>query len=244
MCLAWLISLAGLLWLFVQRHALWTNELAQRISPGFHLGLLPMGGIGFLVFTVVGSILVVMWGEAAWQGEPLRLTLWVAASISLAFAGQTLAAGLYSVYAYGLWLAQTFPQPIFRNTRRLRQTVLRVAIPRIKAETNQGQTVTVSLIICSRTAQAGLSLKIRAETATNKVWEERYLKAVQPWRVVSDRWGKMQLCSRDGPLEYTFDLKRPYIPGEPILEGELIFPQKRVLPSVEEAILRTFASNR
>lgn len=237
---SWLISLIGLFWLFMRRDSLWIDELARRVSPGFQLGLLPLGSIGSFTFLGVGSILIVVW-----SGFPRIIpTNWGTLFIGLAFAGETLSAGLYSVYAYGRWLAKTFPTLIFLDIVRLEKLVEQVAIPHLEAATEHGQETAIRIIARSRTKQAGLNLKIRVETKTDKTWDGYFLTAVQPWRVVANRWGQVQLCIQDGSLEYELDTERVYVPvgTEPLLEGELIFPEKRRLLTVEEAILIALAS--
>jgi hypothetical protein len=84
----------------------------------------------------------------------------------------------------------------------------------------------------SRTVQAGLNLLIRAEAGTDEVWEGHYLKAVEHWRVVSDKWGRVTQLKLEGPLEYVPDPGRVYkalTQGESVeaLDGEIILPEEK-----------------
>jgi hypothetical protein len=233
-----LFSLAGLFLLFAGRDTLWTYELARRVSPRFRAGLLHIGGAGFLAFVLVGG-----WGLESWG---LGARGW-----GLAFTGQALAAGLYSVYAYGRWSSSLFPAPVFGDETRMLRLVERAARPRIHVRSGQYEyeMVATRVVALSRTDQAGLSLKIRAETATDEVFEGHPLKAVQHWRVVSDKWGYVKQLGPEGPLEYVPDGYRVYpaphtedVPGA--LEGEIIFPKKRGSPTPEEAIIMALTSGR
>ena len=92
----------------------------------------------------------------------------------------------------------------------------------------------------SRTDQAGLNLLIRAEAGTDEVWEGHYLKSVQHWRVVSDKWGRVTQLKPQGPLEYIPDLGRVYKPFrseervEEVLDGEIIFAEQGGLSTLSE----------
>jgi hypothetical protein len=261
------LSLAGLLLLFLGRDALWVYELAGRVSPRSRAGLLHLGGAGFLAFALVGS-----WGLGAggWGlpvpasprelggavreerpgfTHPLRWE--VLAVMGLAFTAQALAAGLYSVYAYGRWSSSAFPAPVFWDEARLLRLVERAARPRIQVKSGryEYEMVVTRVVELSRTDQAGLSLKIRAEVATEEVFEGHPLKAVQHWRVVSDQWGYVKQLGPEGPLEYVPAGYRAYpapdaedAPGA--LEGEIIFPKKRTSPTPEEAIIMALTSGR
>jgi hypothetical protein len=201
------LSLAGLLFLFAGRHVLWSYELTRSVAPGFRPGLLPLGGAGFLVFIGMSSRLGMGWASdmagleaPAFIGPPQPGLL---ALMAPAFASNTLAAGLYAIYAYGTWLARTFPRPIFVDEAMLLGLVLAAARPRLQFKSgNTYEAVTSQVASLSRTAQAGLSLKIRAEAGTDQVWEGHALVAVQHWRVVSDKWGRVIRLAPEGPLEY------------------------------------------
>jgi hypothetical protein len=249
-----LLCLAGLILLFLGRDALWVYELAGRVSPRFRAGLLHLGGAGFLAFALVGGLLGAAWGLGVLRGgrsqfmPPLGWEALVA--MGLAFTGQGLAAGLYSVYAYGRWSSSTFSAPVFWDEARLLHLVERSARPRIQVKSgrHEHEMVTTRVTELSRTDQAGLSLKIRAEVATEEVFEGHPLKAVQHWRVVSDQWGYVKQLGPEGPLEYVPDVYRVYptphaedVPGA--LEGEIIFPKKRGSPTLEEAIIMAFTSD-
>ncbi len=254
-----LLSLAGLTLLFLGRDALWMYELARRVSSRFRAGLLHLGGAGLLVFALVGG-----WelGARGW-GLPVPAAYpdWgtsprgpggageVLAMMGLAFTGQALAAGLYSVYAYGRWSSHLFPAPVFLDEGRLLRLVERSARPRIQVKSGRYayEAVTTRVVALARTGQAGLSLKIRAEAATGEVFEGCFLKAVQHWRVVSDRWGRVKQLDPEGPLEYVPDPSRTYSDPEDVrqvLEGEIIFPKKRIPPTPEEAIIMALTSGR
>ncbi len=247
-----LLSLASLFLLFRGRDALWVYELAGRVSPRLRAGLLHLGGAGFLVFALVGGMLGVAWGLGVLRGarsEFMQPMGWkVLAAIGLAFTTQVLAAGLYNVYAYGRWSSSTFPAPVFWDETRLLYLVERAARPRIQVKTGRYayEAVVTRVAELSRTDQAGLSLKIRAEVATEKVFEGHPLKAVQHWRVVSDQWGYVKQLGPEGPLEYVLDPSRPYSDPEDVrkaLEGEIIFPKKRTPPTLEEAIILALTSD-
>jgi hypothetical protein len=175
----------------------------------------------------------------------------IMAMMGLAFTAQALAAGLYSVYAYGRWSSGAFPAPVFWDEARLLYLVERAARPRIQVKTGryEYEALATQVVALSRTDQAGLSLKIRAEVATEEVFEGHLLKAVQHWRVVSDQWGHVKQLGPEGPLEYIPDGYRTYpapdaedMPGA--LEGEIIFPKKRTSPTPEEAIIIALTSGR
>jgi hypothetical protein len=249
------LSLAGLFLLFAGRDTLWTYELVRRVSPRFRVGLLPLSGAGFLTFAVVAGMLGTAWGLAFLRAERLEFIQSVGwhemLVMGLAFTGQTLAAGLYSVYAYGRWLSDTFPAPVFMDETQLLRLVERAARPRIHVRSGryEYEMVATRVVALSRTDQAGLSLKIRAEVATEEVFEGHPLKAVQHWRVVSDQWGYVKQLGPEGPLEYVPDGYRVYpaphtedMPGA--LEGEIIFPKKRGSPTPEEAIIMALTSGR
>jgi hypothetical protein len=244
-----LLSLAGLILLFLRRDVLWVYELASRVSPRFRVGLLPLGGAGFLTFAVIAGMLGTAWGLAflrAERSEFMQPMSWeVLVAMGLAFTGQALAAGLYGVYAYGRWLSDTFPAPIFLDEGHLLRLVERSARPRIqvKSERYEYEAVMTRVVALSRTDQAGLSLKIRAEVATEEVFEGHFLKAVQHWQVVSDKWGYVKQLGPEGPLEYVADLNGTYSDPEDMrkaLEGEIIFPKKRTPPTLEKAIIMAF----
>jgi hypothetical protein len=257
-----LLSLAGLILLFLGRDALWVYELAGRISPRFRASLLYLGGAGFLVFVLVGSWGLGSWGLGAggWGLKAVReerpgfthpVPWEVMAMMGLAFTGQALASGLYSVYACGRWSSSTFPAPVFWDEACLLRLVERSARPRIQVRSGryEYEMVATRVMALSRTEQAGLSLKIRAEVATEEVFEGHPLKAVQHWRVVSDQWGYVKRLGPEGPLEYVPDSCRVYpapdagdVPGA--LEGEIIFPKKRSSPTPEEAIIIALTSGR
>jgi hypothetical protein len=238
LCLSFLLSLAGLTFLYARRDALSVHALARRVSPGFRLGLLPVGGIGFLVFIVVATILLVTWGSELLGGGSSAFNPfagWGAIIlVGLALTAQTLGAGLYAVYDYSRWLTRAFPKPIFLDQPRLVQLVLRAALPRIQVKRGGTyEAVTARLVSLSRTSQAGLDLLIRAEASTDEVWEGHYLKALQTWRVVSDKWGRVTQLQPQSPLEYLPDQARPVKPFDPddsgqVLEGKIIFPEKEV----------------
>jgi hypothetical protein len=250
-----LLSLAGLFLLFLGRDALRVYELAGRVSPRFRAGLLHLGAAGFLAFALVGGLLGMAWGLGILTGarsefmQPLGWKVLVA--MGLAFTAQALAAGLYSVYAYGCWLSGAFPAPVFWDEARLLRLVERAARPRIPVKSGRYayEAVVTRVVALSRTDQAALSLKIRAEVATDEVFEGHFLKAVQHWRVVSDKWGHVKQLAPEGPLEYVPDGYRVYpaphtedVPGA--LEGEIIFPKKRGSPTPEEAIIMALTSGR
>jgi hypothetical protein len=248
-----LLSLAGLTILFLGRDALWAHELAGRVSPRFRASLLHLGGAGFLVFALVGGLLAVVWGLEVLRGGRSQFMPpmgWeVLVGMGLVFTGQALAAGLYGVYAYGCWLSSAFPPPVFGDEARLLRLVERSARPRIQVKSGryEYEMVTTRVTELSRTDQAGLSLKIRAEVATEEVFEGHPLNAVQHWRVVSDQWGYVKQLGPEGPLEYVLDPSRPYSDPEDVrkaLEGEIIFPKKRTPPTPEEAIITAFTSDR
>jgi hypothetical protein len=228
------LSLAGLLLLFAGRHVLWSYELTRSLTPGFRLGLLPLGGAGFLVFIGISSRLGMGWASGmvgleapAFSGPPRPGLL---ALVAPAFASNTLAAGLYAIYAYGNWLARIFPRPIFVDEGRLLQLVLGAARPRLQFKSgNTYEAVTSQVVDLSRTAQAGLSLKIRAEAGTDQVWEGHALVAVQHWRVVSDKWGRVLQLAPEGPLEYVPDITTP--PGVGTSERQ---PERRAASSKAE----------
>ena len=225
--LSCLLSLTGLFLLFTQRHALSIYEMARRVSPGFGLSLLPLGGVGFLIFIAVTGILLVARGSV-WMVNiaPGRLSVVI---LSLAFTAGALAAGLYAVCAYGRWLARAFLRPIFMDEALLLGLVLRAAKPRIQVKTGGTyEAVTTQVLSFARTHQAGLSLLVRAEAGTDEVWEGHCLKAVRHWQVLADKWGRVAQLTQEGPLEYIPDLDRAYHwpsaaqdDGE-ILDGELI----------------------
>ncbi len=239
--LSFLLGLAGLGFLFTRRGALSIHDMARRVSPGFRPGLLPLGGTGFLVFIVVTAILLLTWGPEVLGGGSSTFTSLgrggAIVLVGLAFTAQTLGAGLYAVYAYARWLTRAFPRPVFLDQARLVQLVLRAALPRIQVKTGDSyEAVTAQLVALSRTDQAGLDLLIRAEAGTDEVWEGHYLKALQHWHVVSDKWGRVTQLKPQGPLEYIPDLGRVAVPfapgdsGEEVLDGEIIFPEKEVFP--------------
>jgi len=224
-----LLSLTGLYLLFTSRDALWTYELTHKVVPRFGIGLLPLGGVGNLIFSAVAAGLVVTSPVFTSQGLGVAVVL-----VGLAFTAQTLGAGLYAVYAYGRWLSRTFPKPIFLQEACLSQLVIRATKPRIQVKTGDTyETVTTQVAARSRTAQAGLIPLIRAEAGTDEVWEGHYLKAVQHWRVVSDKWGRVTQLKLEGPLEYVPDLGRvcrmfDLRDGGKALDGEIILPEKKV----------------
>jgi hypothetical protein len=164
-----LLSLAGLILLFLGRDVLWVYELASRVSPRFRVGLLPLGGAGFLTFAVVAGMLGTAWGLAflrAERSEFMQPMGWgVLVAMGLAFTGQALAAGLYGVHAYGRWLSDTFPAPVFMDETRLLRLVERATRPRIQVKSGryEYEMVATRVTELSRTEQAGLSLKIRAK---------------------------------------------------------------------------------
>jgi hypothetical protein len=221
------LSLAGLLFLFAGRHALWSYELTRSVAAGFRPGLSPLGGAGFLVFIGISSRLGVSWASdmvglesPAFTGPPQPGLL---ALMAPAFAGNTLAAGLYAIYAYGNWLARTFPRPIFLDEARLLQLVLGAARPRLQFKSGHTyEAVTSRVASLSRTAQAGLSLKIRAEAGTDQVWEGHALVAVQHWRVVSDKWGRVIRLAPEGPLEYMPEPEPQSSPHDYRTAGEVL----------------------
>ena len=120
------------------------------------------------------------------------------------------------------------------NVTRRRGSRLRAALPRIQVKRGDTyEAVTARLVSLSRTSQAGLDLLIRAEASTDEVWEGHYLKALQTWRVVSDKWGRVTQLEPQGPLEYLPDPSRAVKPFDPddsgqVLEGEIIFAEKEV----------------
>ncbi len=248
-----LLSLAGPFLLFLGRDTLWVYELAGRVSPRFRAGLLHLGGAGFLAFVLVGGLLGAAWGLGVLRGgrsEFIQPMGWeVLVAMGLAFTGQALAAGLYSVYAYGRWSSSLFPAPVFGDEARLLPLVERSARPRIQVKSGRYayEAVVTRVVALARTDQAGLSLKIRAEVATEEVFEGHPLKAIQHWRVISDKWGYVKQLGPEGPLEYVFDPNRTYSDPEDVrkaLEGEIIFPQKRTPPTLEKAIIMAFTSDR
>ena len=210
-----------------------------------------MGGAGFLGFMVVGSILILNWVPAIGRGEiknSIAPATWEIIGVGLAFTAQTLAAGLYSVYAYGRWLARSIPPPIFWNETRLLALVEPAIKTRLELETNWGQSTVTKIVEVNRTTQAGLSIRLRAETATDKIFEGHFLTAVQHWRIISDRWGHIRQFDQAGPLEYIPDPERVYAPSGSGasyrgLEGELIFPKKRAKPTLDEAILAAITTS-
>lgn len=231
-----LLSLVGLAILFAKRDSLYIYELARRVSHRSWVGLLILGGAGFLGFIVMACVLGVAWGLAvlsadspALVGPAHRVLITL---VGLAFTSQALAAGLYAVYAYGHWQLRSFPRPVFLDTARLLQLVDRAITPRIQVKTGKTyEAVTAQAVAWSRTDQAGLNLKIRTEMGTGEVWEGHFLKAVQHWRVISDKWGQVTHVDREGPLEYVPDPNLGYISSRSeemerrILEGEIILPE-------------------
>ncbi len=248
-----MLSLGGLSFLFAGRDALRIYELARRVAPRFQIGLLPLGGAGFLVFAAVGGALGLGWGLAVLGGDPpafIGTGRGGAALVAgLAFTAQSLAAGLYAAFAYGRWLSRAFPGPVFLDQARLFQLVDRTTKPRIQVKTGGTyEAVTTQVVALSRTHGAGLDLVIRAETGTNEVLEGHALKAVQHWRVVSDKWGRVIRFEQEGPLEYLPQAKPTYprfssSSAGAFLEGEIIPPDKQAPPSVEESIVRAFAAD-
>ena len=116
----------------------------------------------------------------------------------------------------GRWLSRSFPKPVFLDEARLLQLILQETRPRIQVKTGATyEAVTTQVAALSRTDQAGLNLIVRAEAGTDEVWEGHYLKSVQHWRVVSDKWGRVTQLKQQGPLEYIPDLGRVYKPFRP-----------------------------
>ncbi len=236
--LAFLLSLTGLVFLFARRDVLSIHDMARRVSPGLHPELLSLGGTGFLVFIGVAAILVIAWGSEVLGGGPSAFNTLGGGAIvlvGLAFTTQTLGAGLYAVCAYGHWLCRAFPRPVFLDQARLLQLVLRAVVPRIQVKTGDTyEAVAAQVVALSRTNRAGLDVLIRAEAGTDEGWEGHYLKAVQHWRVVSDKWGRVTQLKPQGPLEYLPDLDRvatPFAPGdngEKVLDGKIIPPEKEI----------------
>lgn len=223
-----LLSLAGLGILFIRRDALWLYELKGWVSPRFRLGLLPLGAMGFLIFMAVAVGLGPGWREGRLE---------VACLVGLAFTANTLAAGLYALYAYGLWRLAAFPPPVFLDEARLLELVTRAAKPRIQVKRGDAyEAVATQVVELARTKQAGLSLKIRGMWGSDEVWEGHPLKAVQHWRVVSDGWGRVIHLAQEGPLEYVPAPNFGDVPPSPeaggeVLEGEIICPEKDGLPN-------------
>ena len=245
-----LLSLAGLFFLFARRDALWTYELTRQVSPRYRAGLLHVGGAGFLVFTVMAvSLGAGIFGH--WPTVSLEPTRgWVVLKMSLAFTANTLAAGLYAVYAYGRWLSRTFPSPVFLDEVRLLGLVDRAVKPRIQVKTGSTyEVVAVQVVERSRTDQAGLDLEVRAEAETGKSWQGQRLTAVQHWRVLADKWGRVRSLSQEGPLEYVPHRNHRYPPpvsesARDVLDGEIIAPENKPGPSIEEAIISAFTSEQ
>lgn len=237
-----LAGLAGLGFIYARRDALWLAELARRAASGGRGALLPLAGAGLALFILVGGYLLLGWGRSSIQGgAPGAPPGWpLATALGAAFAGQTLAAGLFSLLDYGRWLSRTFPGPVFLKEGRLLRLVAQAAEPRLRLGGGGASPAAIRCVACRRTAQAGLRLTVRAESETDQALEGHYLRAVQHWQVVADRWGRIERLARLGPLEYRLDPGRPYHPPAPeslpeALQGELIFPRRR--PSAEEAII-------
>ena len=247
-----LTSLAGLLLLFLRRDTLWTAELARRVSPRSRAGLLTVGGAGFLLFIVVGILLMLEWGLAAGRSaypEAMEPAGWVVGGLGITFTILSLACGLYSVYAYGRWLARSMPAPIFWDEAGLLSLVEPTVKRRLEAMTDWAESTVVTVVEVARTDRAGLNLRLRLETATNESFEGFFLRAVQHWQAISDQWGHIRRLSKDGPLEYAPDPDRPCPPPvaeerAKVLEGELIFPERQSKPALEEAILTAFNVSR
>jgi hypothetical protein len=215
---AYPLAPAGLAVLSCLRHPLWTGEQARRVSPGRRPGLLALGGGGFLLFSVVAALHLAASGPQS-PGAALSLTL--------ALSVNTWAAGLYAIHAYGLWLSRTFPRPIFADEAKLLRLVLGAARPRIQFKSGSTyEAVTTQVVSLSRTAQAGLNLKIRAEAGTDQTWEGRSLTAIQHWRVVSDKWGHVIQLEQEGPLEYVPDFTT--LPGA---DTNQKLPERRAVSS-------------
>ncbi len=219
-----LLSITGLIYLFVRREELWLAELMGQIPPRSHWRLLQLGGVGFLGFISVTGLLTIT-DLSQGVGWPWILTM------SLVFIVQTFSAILYATYSYGQWRFRSFPKPIFVRDASLLRVVTPTLQSLIQSESGWGDTMTIQMVEMKRTQEAGLDLKVRAEVNTDKVFNRQFLKAIQYWRVMTDPWGKIQHTNKDSPLEYIFDAEREYMPpkpdpARPALEGEIIFPEK------------------
>jgi hypothetical protein len=249
------LGLAGQVILFQQRDRLWLYELTQRLIAqteagfaDFRLGLLEIGGLGFLLFVGVGGWLIGLLGGAIGARQALLLPAREAGVllgvISVAFILVAWSAGLYAVYSYGQWRSRTFPAPIFLNPLELRQLVEQEALLRIHVKARRSKALMMQVLSAMRTRQGGVKLEVRAERPTQKVDQGHFLQAVQYWQAVANCWGKISTLEQDGPEAYIVDLARPYHPPSvqpkqtpQSLEGDLIVPDESVSASMEEAII-------
>jgi hypothetical protein len=215
-----LLSLSGLCLLFARRDCLWITDLAGRVSPGYRLGLLNIGGMGYLSFVGM-TMLFFAWGPQARGALPL---------LGLALTVQTLSAGLYAVYDYGRWSSHVFPKPVFQEQTRLLELAMRTVKPHIQVKSGATyEAVTTHVVTVSRTDRAGLNLVVRSEAGTDEVWEGRALKAIQHWRVMTNQWGRVTKLDQTGPLEYLPGPALDHVPFDTetdrqVLEGEILLP--------------------
>jgi hypothetical protein len=216
--LSLLLSLGSLLFVYLEREDLWLQELMHRsalrqegVQRVWQMSLLVQGGIGFLFFILAGGgLLGVLLGGQTALG-PGGLAGWVALLASgLAFAAQTWAAGIYALLAYGRWRLRAFPPPIFVREAQLLALVAAEARLRLQLKLRQPEKLSLQVVSVARTARAEITLQIQASWSTEEAARGYFLRAVQPWQVVSNIWGHVKQLAPAGPFEYTPDLARPY----------------------------------
>ena len=248
------LGIAGLVLIYQRREALWLRELVRQSSrasqteAGSRLGILAVGGIGFGVFSPVGVMLAARLLKVGQGGAGGLISLhWgFMLVICLAIAGLTISAGLYALYAYGQWRAKTFPRPIFLDRLALMKMVETEARWRIMLKLRKQRHLMMQVLAAIGSKQGGVTLEVRAEMSTDKTTRGHFLRAVQYWQAVANRWGKIRNLEQDGPEEYILDLERPYDLADPPpsilpLEGELIEPDKPSI-SIKDAIINAVVS--
>jgi hypothetical protein len=244
MTISLFINLLGLLLLFINRDELWIDELTRRVSTHHSLGLLQVGGAGFLIFVLTWMVIGIGWSLEVWRGESWRFNEdWQVIWLGFAFTGETLAAGLYSLHAYGQWLLKSFPHPVFLNEASLVRLVEPLIKERVKTK-SVTDVFTLRIINSTRATDAGLNLNVRTVVKTEKSLEKFLIQETQYWRVNVDKWGDIKLCEPDGPPKYVrlnfLSILSVATLTTSTSEGEIIQPLSPSSLTVEEAILIAF----
>ncbi|GIK41366.1 MAG: hypothetical protein BroJett011_51990 [Chloroflexota bacterium] len=172
--------------------------------------------------------------------------------LAMTFVNVALSAMFMSAHDYSNWLNREMPQPIFAQESRLLGVIEDSLREKIQRATSKNKVVETTITDIERTADAGVILLISTETDADQVSEKEAFKQLQSWRIMANRWGRIQKLQTEGTPRYIVIEKKPAEADkdaetengkvEPAKEGELIIAGESFNSQSETTI--SIASNR
>jgi hypothetical protein len=122
--------------------------------------------------------------------------------LAMTFVNVALSALAMAGHDYAKWLNREMPQPLYAQERRLLSVIADGLPAQLKQAMGQDKKIETTIVDLERTRDAGVIIKVSAESKVGSGSSQTLLRQLQNWRIEADRWGRIIKMHREGTPRY------------------------------------------